>query len=67
MGTSTTHMVCHHQMRVFNTSYLLWLADNKKKIKYLESCMGYSDETWHLGSNGHKYFPPGLSSTKAHI
>ena len=21
MGTSTTHVVCHHQMRIFNTSF----------------------------------------------
>ena len=32
MGASTTHMVCCHQMRIFNTSlaYLFWLAYNKK-------------------------------------
>ena len=32
MGTSTTHVVCRHQMRIFNTSfaYLFWLANNKK-------------------------------------
>ena len=35
MGTSTTHVVCHHQVRIFNTSfaYLFWLANNIK-IKY---------------------------------
>ena len=33
MGTSTTHVVCRHQMRIFNTSfaYMFWLANNKKK------------------------------------
>ena len=32
MGTSTTHVVCYHQMCIFNTSfvYLFWLANNKK-------------------------------------
>ena len=32
MGTSTTHVVCRHQMRIFNTSFahLFWLANNKK-------------------------------------
>ena len=32
MGTSTTHVVCRHQMRIFNMSfaYLFWLAINKK-------------------------------------
>ena len=32
MCTSTTHVVCHHRMRIFNTSfaYLFWLANNKK-------------------------------------
>ena len=32
MRTSTTHVVCHYQMRIFNTSfaYLFWLANNKK-------------------------------------
>ena len=35
MGTSTTHVVCRHQMRIFNASfaYLFYLA-NDKKIKY---------------------------------
>ena len=33
MGISATHVVCRHQMRIFNTSfgYLFWLANNKKK------------------------------------
>ena len=32
VGRITTDMVCHHQMRIFNTSYayLFWLANNKK-------------------------------------
>ena len=121
MGTSTTHVVCHHQMRIFNTSfaYLFWLAYNQKiniqssewatlmkpgmwvvmgistkyyphvsvvtkcayliphlhicsdwlitKIKYPDFCMGYIDETWYVGSDGHKYYPCGLSSPNAHI
>ena len=67
MGTSTTHMVCRHKMRIFNTSfpYLFWLANNKK-VKYTEFCMAYSDETWYVGSDGHKYYPPGLSSLNVH-
>ena len=37
-GTSTTHVVCRHQMRISNTSfaYLFWLANNKK-VKYIQS------------------------------
>ena len=33
MGTSSTHVVCRHQMRIFNTSfaYLFLLANDKKK------------------------------------
>ena len=69
-GTSATHVVCHHQMRIFNTSfaYLFWLANNKN-VKYPEFCMGYIDETWYVGSGGggHKYYPCGLSSPNAHI
>ena len=51
---STTHVVCRHRMRIFNTSfaYLFWLANNKK-VKYPEFCMGYIDETWYVGSDGH--------------
>ena len=41
-----------------------WLI---KKVKYLEFCMGYIDETWYVGSDGHKYYPCGLSSPNAHI
>ena len=26
--------------------------------------MGYIDETWYVGSDGHKYYPHGLSSPK---
>ena len=42
-GTGTTHVDCHYQMCIFNTSfaYLFWLANNKK-IKYPEFCMGTS-------------------------
>ena len=30
--------------------------------------MGCSDETWYVGSGGHKYYPHGLSSPKcAHL
>ena len=29
--------------------------------------MGYSDEIWYVGSGGHKYYTPGLSSQNAHI
>ena len=65
---STTHMVCRHGMCIFNTSfaYLFWLANNKK-VKFPEFSMGYSDETWYVGSDGHKYYPHGLSSRNAHI
>ena len=36
MGTSSTHVVCRHQMCIFNTSfaYLFLLANDKKKINY---------------------------------
>ena len=32
VGRSTTHVVCRHQMHIFDTSfaYLFWLANNKK-------------------------------------
>ena len=68
MGTSTTHVVCHHRMHIFNTSfaYQFWLANNKK-VKYLEICMGYIDETWYVGSVGYKYYPCVRSSPNAHI
>ena len=68
MGTSTTHVVCRHQMRIFNISfaYLFSLANNKKG-KYPEFCMGHSDETWYVGCGGHKYYPPGLWSPNKHI
>ena len=29
--------------------------------------MGYIDETWFVGSDGHKYYPRGLLSPNAHI
>ena len=32
-----------------------------------EFCMGYIDEDWYVGSDGHKYYPCGLSSPNAHI
>ena len=68
MGTSTTHVVCRHHMCIFNTSYayLFWLGNNQK-IKYPKFCMGYIDETWYVGSDGHNYYPCGLSSPNAHI
>ena len=68
MGTNTTHVVCRHQIRIFNTSfaYLFSLA-NKKKGKYPELCMGHSNETWYVGCDGHKYYPPGLWSPNVHI
>ena len=57
LGASTTHVVCHHWMRIFNASfaYLFWLANNKKD-KYPEFCMGYIDETWYVDSDGHKNY-----------
>ena len=68
MGTSTTHVVCCHWMCIFNTSfaYLFWLVNNKK-VKYPEWCMGYIDETWCVGSDGHKYYSCGQSSPNAHF
>ena len=66
-GTSTTHMVCHHRIRIFNTSFAyLFRSANNKKVKYPEFCMGYIDETWYVGSDGHKYYPFGLLSLFAH-
>ena len=29
--------------------------------------MDYIDETWYVGSDGHKNYPCGLSSPNAHI
>ena len=68
MGKSTTHVVCCHRMRIFDSSfaYLFPLANNKK-VKYQEFCMSYMDETWYVGSDGHKYYPCGLLSLKLHI
>ena len=34
-------------------NYLFWLANNKR-VKYPEFYMGYIDETWYVGSDGHK-------------
>ena len=45
--------------------YSNWLII--KKVKYPEVCMGYIDETWYVGSDGHKYYPRGLSSSNVHI
>ena len=35
---------------------------NNKKVKYPEFCMDYIDETWYVGSDGHKYYPRSLFS-----
>ena len=55
VGTYITHVCCRQQMYIFNISfaYLFWLADNKKG-KYPDFYMGYSEETWYVGSGGHK-------------
>ena len=47
-----------HQMRIFNSwfAYLFLLANNNKG-KYPEFYMGYSDETWYVGSSALKYYP----------
>ena len=29
--------------------------------------MDYIDETWYVGSDGHKYYPRSLSSPNAHM
>ena len=42
-----------------------WLIT--KKIKYPEFSMNYIDETWYVGSDGHKYDPCGLLSPNVHI
>ena len=42
-----------------------WLK--QKKVKYPDFCMGYIDETWYVGSDGHKYYPCGLLSPNVHI
>ena len=51
MGTSATHVVYCHRMRISNTSfaYLFWLANNKK-VKYPEFCKGYIDEIGYVGT-----------------
>ena len=68
LGTSVIHMVCRHQMRTLNSSfaYLFWFSYNNKG-KYPEFYLGYSDETWYVGSARHKCYPRGLSSPNAHI
>ena len=57
VGTGVTHVVCHHRMRILNSSfaYLFWLANNKKG-KYQEFCIDYTDETWYVGSGWHRYY-----------
>ena len=67
-GTSSTHVVCHNRMLIFNTlfAYLFWLVNNKN-VKYPEFCMAYINETWYVGSDEHKYYQRGLSSPNAHI
>ena len=64
--TSTSHFVCRHRMSIFNTIFacLFWLANNKKG-RYPEFFMGYFDESWYIGSGGHKYYLCGLSSPNA--
>ena len=37
-------------------TYLFWLANNNK-VKYPEFYIGYSDETWYVGSSTLKYYP----------
>ena len=68
MGTSASHMVCHHQMHIFDTSfaYLFSLANNKKG-KYPEFCIGHIDETWYVGCGGHKYYSQGIWLPNVHI
>ena len=68
VGRSTTKVVFHHRMHIFNTSfaYLFWMANNSKG-KYSEFCMDYSEETWYVGSGGQKYYPRGLLSPNVHI
>ena len=68
MGTSTTHVVCRHQVSISNTSFAyLFSLSNNKKGKYPEFCMRHSDETCYVGCGGHKYYPPGLWSPNVHI
>ena len=69
MGTSTTHVVCLHQMHIFHTSfaYLFWLANNKKSnIQSYVWATIMKLGMW-VGSDGHKYYPCGLLSPNAHI
>ena len=59
-------------MRIFDISfaYLFWFANNKKKAKNPEFCMGYNDQTCYVGSHGsggQKYYQRDLSSPNAHI
>ena len=61
VGTDIIHVACRQQICIFNISltYLFWLANNKKGI-HSSIITGYSDETWYVGSDGHKYYPLGL-------
>ena len=63
---TSTHFVSRHRMSIFNTLFacLFWLANNKKG-RYPEFFMGYCDESWYIGSGGHKYYLCGLSSRNA--
>ena len=55
-STDITHVVCRQQICIFNITfaYLFWLANNKTGKCIQEFFMGYSDETWYVGSGGHK-------------
>ena len=60
--------------RVVKTLYLIphlhicsdWLNTKKSNIQSSVT-MGYIDETWYVGSDGHKYYPCGLLSPNVHI
>ena len=64
-NASTTHIVCHHQMRMFDASFASVLIG--KKGNYPEFCTGYCDKSWYMGSGGHTYYPRGVLSPNAHI
>ena len=69
MGTTTTHVVCRHQMRIYLFPHLHIYSDwlITKKIKCPEFCMAYIDETWYVDSDGNMYYPCGLSSPNVHV
>ena len=54
LGTGVTHLICHHQMRIFNSSfaYLLWLAINNEGK--------YPEFMWAIAHSPH-----GFHQTKA--